>query len=173
LDLVLFKSINNKLEQTLMFKKKQLEVKIRRYTPKDEEEVHRINESSLEISFRFYYTIFHKREPELFLVAEYQNKIIGFLLVKGNEDFDDEAGALIYAIAVAPEYRNQGVGAQLLNAIYKVLNEKEIKKLYLHVRVGNTRGIHFYEQLGFTTARRINLFYSWGEDAFRMVKEVD
>ncbi len=73
---------------------------------------------------------------------------------------------------MAPKFRCYGVGFQLVNAIIKILRQKEIKKLYLHVRVGNERGITFYERLGFTKVKEIEEFYSWGEAAYRMVKEL-
>ncbi len=150
--------------------RKILPINIRQYTPKDEAEVYRVNEASLEISFRYYYNMFHKRAPELFLVAEYENQIIGFILVRSGQNFGENHTAIIFAIAVAPQYRSLGVGTQLINAIIDVLHHKEINKLYLHVRVGNTRGIQFYERLGFTKIKRIENFYHWGEAAFRMVK---
>ena len=153
-----------------MPEKNYLEVKIRQYNPKDEEKVHKINEESLEISFHYYYNIFHRVEPELFLVAEYKNEIIGFILVKNGENCGEVSSALIYAIAVTSQYRSLGIGKQLINAIYKELRQKQIKKLFLHVRVGNTQGIEFYKRLGFIEVKRISQFYSWGEDAIRMVK---
>jgi len=128
---------------------------------------------SLEISFRFYYDLFHKTEPEFFLVAEHEKKVIGFILVKDGENFGEKLTAIIYAIAVSPNYRSSGIGSQLIYAILNVLREKQIKKLFLHVRVGNENAIKFYLNLGFTKLQRIKEFYSWGEDAHRMVKIID
>jgi ribosomal protein S18 acetylase RimI-like enzyme len=150
-----------------------LPIKIRRYRPEDEAPVHEVNEASLEISFRYYYNHFHRREPELFLVAEYKNHVIGFILVKDGVNFNEDNTALIFAIAVSPQYRSQKVGAQLVDAIITTLHQKQIKKLFLHVRVGNARGIKFYENLGFVKLKKIEGFYSWGEAAYRMVKIID
>ena len=153
-----------------MSENNSLSINIRQYIPADEEAVHQINQASLEISFRYFYNHFHRREPELFLVAEYKDKIIGFCLVKNGENFGEVNTAIIFAIAVAPEYRSLNVGTQLVNAIIEILHQKQIKKLFLHVRVGNPRGIKFYERMGFTKIKRIEAFYSWGEAAYRMVK---
>ena len=159
--------------QNLTSKAPKLPVRIRQYESADVEQVHEINQLSLEISFRFYYDLFHKTEPELFLVAEHENKILGFILVKDGENFGEKLTAIIYAIAVSPKYRSSGIGSQLVNAILNVLREKQIKKLFLHVRVGNEGAIRFYSNLGFTKLQRIKEFYSWGEDADRMVKIID
>lgn len=164
---------DNTFQPTIIPKKNKILVKIRPYTPADEEKVHKINEISLEISFRYFFNLFHRREPELFLIAEYENETIGFILVKKEEDLSEDPSSIIYAIAVAPEYRNLSVGTQLINAIIKILNQKEIKKLFLHVRVGNIKGINFYKRLGFTKVKKIYEFYSWGEDALRMVKKIE
>lgn len=156
-----------------MSKSPRLPVQIREYNSADVEQVHKINQESLEISFRYYYEIFHKTEPDLFLVAEYEEAIVGFILVKDGENFGEAHTAIIYAIAVSQNYRNQGVGAQLVDAILNALSQRDIKKLFLHVRVGNKEAIKFYEALGFAKIQKIKEFYSWGEDAHRMVKIVD
>ena len=161
------------LNQNTTSKAPKLPIRIRQYESADVEQVHEINQLSLEISFRFYYDLFHKTEPELFLVAEHEKKIIGFILVKDGENFGEKSTAIIYAIAVSPNYRSSGIGSQLINALIDVLREKHIKKLFLHVRVGNESAIKFYLNLGFTKLQRIKEFYSWGEDAHRMVKIID
>jgi len=154
-------------------KEPKLPIQIREYNSADEEQVNKINQESLEISFRFYYEIFHKTEPDLFLVAEYEDEIIGFTLVKDGENFGEAPTAIIYAIAVSPSYRSQGIGTQLVNAIANVLHQRQIKKLFLHVRVGNKKAIKFYQNTGFTEIQKIKEFYSWGEDALRMVLLID
>ncbi len=159
--------------QNITSKVPKLPIRIRQYESADVEQVHEINQLSLEISFRFYYDLFHKTEPELFLIAEYENKIIGFILVKDGENFGEKPTAIIYALAVSPSYRSSGIGSQLVNALINVLREKHIKKLFLHVRVGNDSAIKFYLNLGFTKLQRIKEFYSWGEDAHRMVKLIE
>lgn len=159
--------------QNLTSKAPKLPVHIRQYVPADVEQVHEINQLSLEISFRFYFDLFHRTEPELFLVAEHENKILGFILVKDGENFGEKQTGIIYAIAVSPNYRSSGIGSQLVNTILNVLRAKHIKKLFLHVRVGNEGAIRFYFKLGFTKLQTIKEFYSWGEDADRMVKIID
>ncbi|NVM54487.1 MAG: GNAT family N-acetyltransferase [Candidatus Helarchaeota archaeon] len=153
--------------------KNLISVKIRQYRPDDKEKVHSINHISLEISFRYFYDVFHEKEPELFLVAEYKGEIVGFILVKNGMNLGESSTALIYAIAVSPQYRSLGIGTQLVKAIMKVLQEKHIKKFFLHVRTANKRAVKFYERLGFTEIKKIEKFYSWGEDAYRMMKLIE
>ena len=50
-----------------------------------------------------------------------------------SENCGEVSSALIYAIAVTSQYRSLGIGKQLINAIYKELRQKQIKKLFLHV----------------------------------------
>jgi len=150
--------------------KKKISVNIRPYKPSDKEKVNTINEVSLEISFHYYFDIFHRQDPGLFLVAEHANEIVGFVLAKNGENFGESPTAIIFAIAVIPQYRSLGIGEQLINALSQELKRKNIKKLFLHVRVGNTRGIKFYQQLDFNEIITVPEFYSWGEDAYRMVK---
>ncbi len=104
------------------------------------------------------------------MIAEYQDEIVGFILVKNGVNLGEPKTGLIYAIAVEPQFRSLGVGSQLVNAIEKALKEKAAKKFFLHVRTENKRGVKFYEQLGFETIQKIEKFYSWGEDAYRMRK---
>jgi len=152
--------------------RRPLPVIIRQYSPVDKEAIHKINQESLEISFRYYFDLFHAKEPELFLVAEYQDKIIGFIMVKNgiNPHLSRYPSGLIYAIAVASSYRSLGVGTQLVNAICEVLKKRQVLKFFLHVRCANHRAIKFYERLGFHVLKKIEKFYSWGEDAYRMQK---
>ena len=150
-----------------------LPLNIRQYRPSDKKTVHLINQESLEISFRYYYDLFHEREPDLFQVAEYESKIVGFILVKNGINLGESHTGLIYAIAVTPQYRSLGIGTELVSVVEKILKEKAVKKFYLHVRTANKKGVQFYERLGFTVLKKIEKFYSWGEDAYRMMKSLE
>lgn len=90
-----------------------------------------------------------------------------------NSQLSPHPCGLIYAIAVSPQYRSLGVGSQLVWTAYEVLKQKKAVKFFLHVRTANDRAIKFYERLGFKLLKKIEEFYSWGEDAYRMVKIVE
>ena len=75
-------------------------------------------------------------------------------------------------IAVAPEYRRQGIGESLVNALILQLKNKEVHSLTLEVRASNHAAIALYQKLGFTqVGRRPNYYKSPKEDALILRKE--
>ena len=75
-------------------------------------------------------------------------------------------------LAVAPEYRRQGVGEELVNALIKRLQENQISCLTLEVRVSNQNAIALYSKLGFQqVGRRPNYYRNPKEDALILRKE--
>lgn len=83
------------------------------------------------------------RDPDLFLVAEQDKKIVGTVL----GGYDGRRG-LIYHLAVASSYRGQGVGSLLLNEVESRLRVKGCLKCYLMVTADNSEAMHYYEQRG-------------------------
>lgn len=84
-----------------------------------------------------------QRDPDLFLVAERDNQIIGSVIGA----FDGRRG-MIYHLAVQREFRGQGVGAALITEVEKRLQAKGCLKCLLHVFVDNTEAIQFYKDRG-------------------------
>ena len=91
-------------------------------------------------------TKFLIRNPETCFVAESGEKIIGVILT-GN----DGRRGYIYHLAVIPEYRKQGIGAQLLTAALQALKKIGIVKVALVVFGKNKSGNDFWEKMGFTS----------------------
>ncbi|MES0359724.1 MAG: GNAT family N-acetyltransferase [Anaerolineales bacterium] len=83
-----------------------------------------------------------QRDPDLFLVADYQEEIIG--VVMGG--YDGRRG-MIYHLAVDKEYRQIGVGTVLMEVLEERLREKGCLRSYLMVRKDNT-ATQFYEKNG-------------------------
>jgi len=83
------------------------------------------------------------RDPDLFLVAEQDKKIIGTVL----GGYDGRRG-LIYHLAVASSNRGLGVGSLLLNEVESRLRVKGCLKCYLMVTPDNSEAMHYYEQRG-------------------------
>ena len=83
-----------------------------------------------------------QRDPDLFLVADYQEEIIG--VVMGG--YDGRRG-MIYHLAVEKEYRQIGVGTALMEALEDRLREKGCLRSYLMVRKDNA-ATQFYEKNG-------------------------
>lgn len=84
-----------------------------------------------------------QRDPDLFLVAEADGKIVGTVI----GGFDGRRG-LIYHLAVEAAYRKLGTGSMLMDEVEQRLKAKGCVKCYLMVAADNENAIHFYEQRG-------------------------
>ncbi|MEW9798191.1 ribosomal protein S18-alanine N-acetyltransferase [Alteromonas sp. CYL-A6] len=84
--------------------------------------------------------------PYYGLAACQDNTLAGYALVL---EVADEA--TLMDIAVSPDYRRQGIGNQLLNAVIARSRENQMSSLWLEVRAGNTAAITLYENAGFDT----------------------
>jgi ribosomal protein S18 acetylase RimI-like enzyme len=83
------------------------------------------------------------RDPDLFLVAEKEGRIIGAVI----GGYDGRRG-LVYHLAVAAEQRAQGLGGSLMDEVERRLREKGCLRVYLLVTNENTAAIRFYEKRG-------------------------
>lgn len=83
------------------------------------------------------------RDPDLFLVAKYGQKIIGSVI----GGFDGRRG-LLYHLAVDGSFRGQGIGSLLLTELESRLRRKGCLKCYLMVTPDNEEAMHFYERRG-------------------------
>ena len=91
-----------------------------------------------------------QRDPDLFLVAEGDSRIIGSVM----GGFDGRRG-MVYHLGVSPAYRRNGVGRILMEALEERLREKGCLKSYLLVTKDNLEAIQFYEASGW---ERMELF---------------
>ena len=82
-----------------------------------------------------------QRDPDLFLVAEIDNEIIGTII----GGYDGRRG-MIYHLAVRKNFRGRGVGTLLLDEVEKRLQAKGCLKCYLLITADNPAAAQFYEQ---------------------------
>ena len=102
------------------------------------------------------------------LVAQEDGKLIGYV---GSQSVAPEADVM--NLAVAPEWRNKGVGRALMTALIAQLHSRGITALFLEVRVGNTPAQNLYRSLGFVEAgRRPKYYVNPTEDALILRKEL-
>ena len=92
-------------------------------------------------------------DPDLFLVAEVDGALVGTVI----GGFDGRRG-LIYHLAVAGEYRNQGLASRLMEEVERRLREKGCLKCYLLVLNGNEEAARFYAHRGWTDMKQVRLF---------------
>jgi ribosomal protein S18 acetylase RimI-like enzyme len=84
-----------------------------------------------------------ERDPDLFLVAEMNGKVIGSVI----GGYDGRRG-MVYHLAVTSDQRGQGIGAALMSEIENRLRLKGCYKSYLLVVNGNEAACAFYEKRG-------------------------
>lgn len=102
------------------------------------------------------------------LVAEMDGIVVGYV---GSQTVLDAADMM--NLAVSPDYRRQGIGQALVNALVAHLQQNKVIALLLEVRVSNAPAIVLYESLGFTqVGRRPKYYHNPREDALILRKEL-
>jgi len=103
--------------------------------------------------------------PEnVYIVARLRGKVVGYAGIR----FYGRQGH-ITTIAVAPQWRGNQIGEQLLLALIEIAKEKKAKEVILEVRPSNRVAIGLYEKHGFKAVGIIPGYYvDNGEDAFLM-----
>ena len=96
-----------------------------------------------------------QRDPDLFLVAELDGRIVGSVL----GGFDGRRG-MMYHLAVDHSYRQHGIGALLMDELEQHLRDRGCIRYYLLVTQDNEAAIRFYEKHGW---ERMQLF-AYGKD---------
>ena len=140
------------------------DVKIRRMTWLDVEEVTKVEEASFAIPWtkEAFMNEMLRNEQAIYYVAVYDKQVVGFV---GVWTIVDEGH--ITNIAVLPEFRGQGIGNQLLAELVAFAKAKGLVGLTLEVRVSNVGAQKLYEQFGFTQAGRRRRYYQDNnEDAY-------
>jgi ribosomal protein S18 acetylase RimI-like enzyme len=84
-----------------------------------------------------------QRDPDLFLVAEADNQIVGTVI----GGFDGRRG-MVYHLAVSEACRRLGVGTALMDELERRLKAKGCLKAYLMVVPDNDDAPSFYEKCG-------------------------
>ncbi|MBN2603842.1 MAG: ribosomal protein S18-alanine N-acetyltransferase [Candidatus Thermoplasmatota archaeon] len=110
--------------------------------------------------FNYFYETF----PQGFLVAEKNNKLIGFII--GIKTVDDSVRILM--LGVSQNNRKKKVGTNLIRRFFEIMYENNVRKIYLEVRTNNEIAIKFYKKMGFNIIDVIPMFYQSGEDAYSM-----
>jgi ribosomal protein S18 acetylase RimI-like enzyme len=85
------------------------------------------------------------RDPDLFLVAEDSNRIVGVVL----GGFDGRRG-FVYHLAVEATFQRQKVASRLMDELERRLAAKGCKKSYLLVVPDNASALAFYHQRGWS-----------------------
>lgn len=154
---------------------------IRGFRLEDLQSIMYINRTCLPENYTPEFFVYHFREfPDGFLVAEMDNSIVGYIMTRVDRGFDyysshrafAEKGHVI-SLAVLPHVRRMGIGKSLLSRAVEAIKKRDVKEVYLEVRVSNTPAINLYQKLGFKIMRRVPRYYADGEDAYVMSLQFD
>jgi len=99
--------------------------------------------------------------PLVALIPE--DHLAGYLCLK--VIFDE---AEILDVAVDPSRRGRGIGRFLVEHAFALCRERQIVRLGLEVRTGNSEAITLYRSLGFREVGRRKAYYENGDDAILM-----
>jgi ribosomal protein S18 acetylase RimI-like enzyme len=91
-------------------------------------------------------------DDELFFVAVAETTVVGTIMA----GYDGHRGWL-YALAVAPPHRRQGVGSLLVSHAERELTRKGCVKINLQILEGNESVTAFYAGLGFSVEKRVSM----------------
>ncbi len=122
-------------------------------------------ESFREVYPRGLFLLFLENNPDTFLVAEYNGRVVGYVMAYLRPDLEGH----IMSIAVDKRYRGNGIGSALLAEVINRLIARGARYIGLEVRVSNEKAIRLYERFGFRKVKRIIGYYSDGEDAYYMI----
>ena len=91
-------------------------------------------------------------QPDLFLVAMDTGAVVGTVM----GGYDGHRG-WIYALAVKPSHRRQGIAAALMDEIERRLVAAGCAKINLQVRASNRDVVAFYRARGYETEERVSM----------------
>jgi ribosomal-protein-alanine N-acetyltransferase len=102
------------------------------------------------------------------LVAESRGEPQGFAIV----EFLPEARASLQAIAVTAAARGRGIGRRLLRAVEQLARRRGVRQLSLMTGEANVEALDLFRKAGFRIVRSAPGYYSKGQAAYIMVKEL-
>ncbi len=141
-------------------------ITLRNFEKQDITRVMEIEEASLLEGDPTLYLELYEEWPEGFLVAECEEKVIGFVVLVMTPEGDGR----VFAIAVDSQHRGRGVGRTLLRAAFNTLRKRKIGYVRLEVRVSNNIAQRLYRSMGFMEIGFIPFYYKDGEGALMMRK---
>lgn len=86
------------------------------------------------------------------LVAEDEERIIGLVVAEKKDKV-----ALIHRILVSPEYRNRGVGRQLIKKMEERVSTKGVTQLFFAPDEYTVKDLSFFEWLGLSVYPKMNM----------------
>lgn len=142
---------------------------LRRATPADLEGIYRIEIACFkERRFRRDHVDWILRnERAVTLVEEDGRGLAGAIMLL----FEGQV-CRVLSVATVPEHRREHLGTEMMNAAEDEAHRRGCTQVRLEVSTRNYGAIEFYRRLGYKTDGVLYGYYSWGEDAYSMVRSV-
>ncbi len=97
-------------------------------------------------------TRFLQQNRGLSFIAADNGRLVGTCLCGS-----DGRRGYLYHLAVDPDYRRQGIGSDLVEAVFTALRQRDIHKCHIMVYGTNTTGLKFWQQEGWVRRPEIVL----------------
>jgi len=109
-------------------------------------------------------------EPNVlsYRIVTSEKHLAGFVFVFANK----KNVAHITTIGIAPEHRKRGLAKKLLKHVEAALLRRNFDSIVLEVRVNNYKAQNLYHKLDYSIIQKIEGYYSNGEAAFLMAKNL-
>ena len=82
------------------------------------------------------------------LVAIIEGRAVGSVSIGGGS-FQRKGSLRLFALDVGPEFRRDGVGTGLINAVEAIADERGLDEVNLEVEIDNKDAIRLYRRLGY------------------------
>jgi ribosomal-protein-alanine N-acetyltransferase len=106
---------------------------------------------------------------DLFIACRSEGRIVGYAI--GIIENFGSTGHIV-SICVHSDYRRRGVGRRLMEILEELFRAKGAMETKLEVRVSNEPAINLYRSMGYTIVGIYQGYYSDGEDAYMMSKNL-
>ena len=125
----------------------------------EKKDIPRINELFIEMLQTIYHTDqvngygegdldrFFDGRDEWISIAVDDEKIIAFLSIEVHHE--EKAYLYLDDFSVTKQYRNHGIGTELIRNAHAYAKEINIPAIFLHVEKSNTAAFRFYQRLGY------------------------
>jgi mycothiol synthase len=87
-------------------------------------------------------------DPELFLLFERQDELVGSIWLKLHHEHEPPVGEL-YVVAVSPLHQGRGIGKAMVSEALKRLQARGVREAMLYVDSENERAVRLYRRFGF------------------------
>src|SRR2546425_3172497 len=135
---------------------------LRPFRPDDLSSVVEINRVCLPENYSAYFFMeVYKSCPEAFIVAERENRVVGYIMCRLEFGFSDlrrfrmvRKGHVV-SVAVMPDFRRRGIGRELVGSAMKALEWKGGGECFLEVRNANDEAGRVYKGMASDTERKV------------------